>query len=201
MCDIHPCTFLIMMRLFIIYFQFLYTCMHIRSAFVLDMTTCFTISEHGYACLRQHFLSDLFCWLGRLNSGELLLGLGMIPSIHLIHFGHHVPLITSYIKGHLLQHHLPLLVDLILFLWPRATLPSRLGPKSLKTVFYSLYATFPCDKSVYTRVSLYPTHIYVLKHLKKKNFLNYGRRSQVLPVDYLLVPVTQLFPIVSQLKK
>jgi len=52
--------------------------------------------------------------------------------------------------------------------------PSRLGPNNLKIVFYSLYATLPYDKSVYARVSQYPTHVYVLKHLKKLNFLNYG---------------------------
>ena len=61
-------------------------------------------------------------------------------------------------------------------------------------MFYFLYATFPCDKNMYTWVILYPNRVYVLKHLKKLNFLNYGRRSRVLPVDYLLVPVAQLFP-------
>lgn len=85
------------------YFQLdLYTCMHIGSTFVLDMGTCFTISEHGYAHLRQQFLSQLFHWFGKLNSGELLLDLDMIPSMRLIYFGHHVPLLTSYIRGHLL---------------------------------------------------------------------------------------------------
>lgn len=88
----------------------------------------------------------------------------------------------------------------MLGLWPRATPPSRPGPNILKIVFYSLYVTFPCDKSVYTRVSQYPTLVYVLKHLKKINFLKYGRSSQVLIVDYLLVPMAQLFPTVSQLK-
>jgi len=34
-------------------------------------------------------------------------------------------------------------------------------------VFYPLYATFPWVKRVYTRVGVYPTHVYVLKHLKK----------------------------------
>ena len=57
-----------------------------------------------------------------------------------------------------------------------------------------MYATLPCVKSVYTRVSQYPTHVYVLKHLKKKNIHNYGQSSRVLPIDYLLILVTQLFP-------
>ena len=43
-------------------------------------------------------------------------------------------------------------------------------------------------------VSVYPTRVYVLKHLKKLNLLNFGRRSQVLPVDYLLVPVAPNVP-------
>jgi len=49
-------------------------------------------------------------------------------------------------------------------------------------------------------VSVYPTRVYVLKHLKNLNLLNFGWRPQVLPVDYLLVPVAQLFPTNSQLK-
>ena len=56
-----------------------------------------------------------------------------------------------------------------------------------------MYATFPWPKSVYTWVRQYRTRIYVLKHLKKLIFLNYGMSSWVLPVDYLLVPVAQLF--------
>ena len=79
----------------------------------------------------------------------------------------------------------------MLDLWPRETPPSKLGPNILKTMFYSLYGTFPCDKSVYKWVSLYPTRVYVLKKL---NFPNNGRSSRVLPVDYLLVPMAQLFP-------
>ena len=79
-------------------------------------------------------------------------------------------------------------------LWPRATPPSRLGPNILKTMFYSLYATFPWDKCMYIWVSQYPNRVYVSKHLKKLNFLNYGQSSWVLPIDYLLVPVAQLFP-------
>lgn len=63
-----------------------------------------------------------------------------------------------------------------------------------------MYTTLPCIKHVYTQASLYPTRVYVLKHLKKLNILNYGRRSRVLPIDYLLVPVAQMFPAVSQLK-
>ena len=51
-----------------------------------------------------------------------------------------------------------------------------------------------------TWVCVYPTRVYVLKHLKKINLLNFGWRSRVLPVDYLLVPVAQLFPTNSQLK-
>ncbi len=88
----------------------------------------------------------------------------------------------------------------MLGLWPRATPPSRLGPNILKAVFYFLFTNFPCDKSVYMQVNLYPTHVYVLKHFKKINFLNYGQRSRVLPNDYLLFPVAQLFPTISQLK-
>ena len=57
-----------------------------------------------------------------------------------------------------------------------------------------MYTTFTWDKSVYTQVSQYPTRVYVLKHLKKLNFLNYGWSSGFLPVDYLLLSVAQLFP-------
>ena len=40
---------------------------------VLDMRTCFTFFEHGYARLRRCFFLTSFRWLGRLNSGEVLL--------------------------------------------------------------------------------------------------------------------------------
>lgn len=60
--------------------------------------------------------------------------------------------------------------------------------------------TFPWAKCMCTRVCVYPTHIYVLKHFKKLNLLNFEWRSWVLPVDYLLVPMAQLFPMNSQLK-
>ena len=67
-------------------------------------------------------------------------------------------------------------------------------------MFYSLYASLPWAKRVCTWVYAYPTCVYVLKHLKKLNLLNFRQRSQVSPVDYLLVLVAQLFPMNSQLK-
>ena len=67
-------------------------------------------------------------------------------------------------------------------------------------MFYSFYATLPWAKRVCTWVCVYPTCVYVLKHLKKLNILNFGRRSWVLPIDYLLLPMAQLFPMNSQLK-
>jgi len=39
-----------------------------------------------------------------------------------------------------------------------------------------------------------------LKTLKKLDFLNYGQRSRVLHIDYISMPVAQLFLTVSQLK-
>ena len=45
------------------------------------------------------------------------------------------------------------------------------------------------------QVCVYPTCVCVLKHFKKLNLLNFGWRSWFLLVDYLLVPVAQLFPI------
>lgn len=67
-------------------------------------------------------------------------------------------------------------------------------------MFYSLYATLPWAKRVCMRICVYPTRVYVLKHFKKLNLLNFGHRSRLLPVDYLLVHVAQLFPMNSQLK-
>lgn len=84
--------------------------------------------------------------------------------------------------------------------WPRETPPSRPSPNIQKIVFYSLYATLPWAKHVCTRFCVYATHVYVLKHLKKLKLLNFRQRSWVLPADYVLVPVAQLFPTNSQLK-
>ena len=44
------------------------------------------------------------------------------------------------------------------------------------------------------QVSVYPTRVYVLKHLKQLNLLNFGWISRVLLVDYLLVPVAPTVP-------
>jgi len=53
-----------------------------------------------------------------------------------------------------------------------------------------MYATFPWDKSVYKQVSQYPTHVYVLKHLKNKISLIMGRvhRFYLLITSYFLWP-------------
>ena len=59
------------------------TCKHYLLSLSMGMPTSDSI-----------FISYLFHWLGRLKSGELLSGLVMIPSIHLIHFGNHVPLLN-----------------------------------------------------------------------------------------------------------
>ena len=56
----------------------------------------------GMPTLDNIFFLIPFWWLGRLNSSEVLLSFDKIISIHLIHFCHHVPLLTSYIRGHLL---------------------------------------------------------------------------------------------------
>ena len=60
-------------------------------------------TDHRYAHLRHEltlcFLSLVF---GRLKSGEVLSCPREVLCMHIIHFSHHVPLLTSYIRGHLL---------------------------------------------------------------------------------------------------
>ena len=75
--------------------------------YILDLFCTFYmdifLTNHGYARLRHEltlcFLSLVF---GRLKSGEFLSCPCEVLSMHIIHFGHHVPLLTSYIRGHLL---------------------------------------------------------------------------------------------------
>ena len=102
-CDIQTCTCSIMIRWSIMYFPVIYTC-------ILSGSACTWYADMLYflwawVCPPQTmFLSDILLWLGRLNSGEVLLGFWQIsfPCTCLIYFGHHVPLLTSYIRGHLL---------------------------------------------------------------------------------------------------
>ena len=93
---------LIMIRWSIMYLPVIYTCILSGSActWYADMLYFFW----AWVCPPQTvFLSDLLLWLGRLNSGEVL-GFWQFsfPCTCLIYFGHHVPLLTSYIRGHLL---------------------------------------------------------------------------------------------------
>ena len=75
--------------------------------YILDLFCTFYmdifLTEHGYARLRHEltlcFLSLVF---GRLKYGEVLSCPREVLSMHIIHFGHHVALLTSYIRGHLL---------------------------------------------------------------------------------------------------
>ena len=102
-CDIQTCTCSTMIRWSIMYFTVIYTCILSGSActWYADML-CFL---WAWVCPPQTvFLSDLLLWLGRLTSGEVLLSFWQVsfPCTCLIYFGHHVPLLTSYIRGHLL---------------------------------------------------------------------------------------------------
>ena len=58
----------------------------------------------AWVCSPQHELTLWFLSLvfGRLKSGEVLSCPCDVLSMCIIHFGHHVPLLTSYIRGHLL---------------------------------------------------------------------------------------------------
>ena len=90
-------------QMIIMYFPVIYTC-------ILSGSACTWYADMLYflwawVCPPQTvFLSDLLLWLGRLNSGEVLLSFWKMsfPCTCLIYFGHHVPLLTSYIRGHLL---------------------------------------------------------------------------------------------------
>ena len=53
---------------------------------------------------------------------------------------------------------------------------------------------------MYTRVDIYPTCVYVLKHLKKYKTPYFRAEIAVSLADHLLVPEAQLFPTNSQLK-
>ena len=102
-CDIQTCTYSLWSDYPLCIFQS-FILVYLVDPLVLDMQTWFTFSEHGYARLRQCFFLISFWWLGRLNSGEVLFSFWQIsfPCTCLIYFGHHVPLLTSYIRGHLL---------------------------------------------------------------------------------------------------
>ena len=58
----------------------------------------------AWVCLPKHELTLCFLSLvfGRLKSGEVLSCPCEVLSMCIIYFGHHVPLLTSYIRGHLL---------------------------------------------------------------------------------------------------
>ena len=119
-----------MIRWSIMYFVVLYTCIFSGSACTWYANMLYFL--WAWVCLPQTvFLSDLLLWLGKLNCGEVLLSFWQIsfPCTFLIHFGHHVPLLTSYIMGHLLYLQISLLRFVMLHSWPRPTPPSRPGPK------------------------------------------------------------------------
>ena len=136
---------------------------------VLDMRTCFDFSEHGYARLRRCFFLIFFCGLAGWILVKYSSAFGRFPfhvlsqyisAIMYPFWPHILGGICYSSKSHYYglwccTHGLgqPLLPDLV----------SNLK----KTVFYSLYATFPWVKRVYTRVHIYPNRVYVLKHLKK----------------------------------
>lgn len=101
-CDIETCTSMDMIGWSTMYFQSFYTCIHVGSTFVFDMQKTLLSLSMGMPTSNNKFLFDLFHWLGRLKFGELLSSLGMIPSIYLINFSHHVPLLASYIRGNML---------------------------------------------------------------------------------------------------
>ena len=62
------------------------------------------ILDWAWVCPPQHELTLSFLSLvfGRLKFGEVLSCPCKVLSMCIIHFGHHVPLLTSYIRGHLL---------------------------------------------------------------------------------------------------
>ena len=91
-------SFQAMIRWFTMYFLvqlYLYTFWIYRHAFLsLSM---------GMPASDMSWLSDFFHWFfDRLKSGDVLSCLRKVLSMHIIYFGHHVPLLTSYIRGHLL---------------------------------------------------------------------------------------------------
>ena len=77
---------------------YLYTC------WIYSLLSIWCIFDWAWVCPPQHELTICFLSLvfGRLKSGEVLSCPCEVLSMCIIHFGQHVPLLTSYIRGHLL---------------------------------------------------------------------------------------------------
>lgn len=83
--------------------HFSYTCIHIGSAPYLIRVHAFLSLSMVMPASDMSYLSDFYHWyFGRLKSSEVLSSPRKVISMHTIHFGHNVPLLTSYIRGHML---------------------------------------------------------------------------------------------------
>lgn len=78
--------------------------LYLYTFWIHSVLSIWCIFYWAWVCPPQHELTLCFISLffGKLKSGEVLSCLCEVLSMCIIHFGHHVPLLTSYIRGHLL---------------------------------------------------------------------------------------------------
>ena len=80
-----------------------YNCIHFGSTLYFICGHDFLLLSMGMPALDMSYLFDLSHWFfGRSKSGEVLSSPRKVISMHIIHFSHHVPFLTSYIRGNLL---------------------------------------------------------------------------------------------------
>ena len=85
-----------------VFLSFLCTCIGIGYSLHLICGHTLLSLSMGMPASDMSFLSNLFHWFGRLEYGDPLPSPHIILLIQLIHFSHHVPLLTSYNRVHLL---------------------------------------------------------------------------------------------------